>query len=193
MVSNINNETLSGVEIYLSQLNKVVKSNHKGKYKISHLRSGTYSLLFFSQDYRQAIKEVEITNNNINLSIQLEEINLELQEVEVLGKKRAINSGKNYLSAVENTAIYAAQKTEVAVLLMKLLPINQLILLVKFFASTTGIQIWESDGAGLQLGIGGRGLSPNRTANFNTRQNGYDISADALGYPESYYSLNGSR
>jgi Fe(3+) dicitrate transport protein len=40
----------------------------------------------------------------------------------------------------------------------------------------------------LQLSIGGRGLDPNRTSNFNTRQNGYDISADVLGYPESYYA-----
>ncbi len=32
------------------------------------------------------------------------------------------------------------------------------------------------------------GLDPNRTSNFNVRQNGYDISADALGYPESYYT-----
>jgi Fe(3+) dicitrate transport protein len=40
----------------------------------------------------------------------------------------------------------------------------------------------------LQLNIGGRGLDPNRTSNFNTRQNGYDISADVLGYPESYYT-----
>ena len=31
-------------------------------------------------------------------------------------------------------------------------------------------------------------LDPNRTSNFNTRQNNYDISADVLGYPESYYS-----
>ncbi len=50
-----------------------------------------------------------------------------------------------------------------------------------------GLNIWESDGVGLQLGIGGRGLNPNRTSNFTTRQNGYDISADPLGYPESYY------
>ena len=40
----------------------------------------------------------------------------------------------------------------------------------------------------MQLNVGGRGLDPNRTSNFNTRQNGYDISADALGYPESYYT-----
>jgi len=56
------------------------------------------------------------------------------------------------------------------------------------YSRVAGLNIWESDQAGLQLGIGGRGLSPNRTSNFNTRQNGYDIAADALGYPESYYT-----
>lgn len=58
----------------------------------------------------------------------------------------------------------------------------------ELFAKVPGLNIWESDGAGIQMGVGGRGLSPNRAANFNTRQNGYDISADALGYPESYYT-----
>jgi Fe(3+) dicitrate transport protein len=55
-------------------------------------------------------------------------------------------------------------------------------------AKVAGLNIWESDGAGLQLGIGARGLSPNRSSHFNLRQNGYDIAADALGYPESYYT-----
>lgn len=58
----------------------------------------------------------------------------------------------------------------------------------ELFAKIPGLNIWESDGAGIQMGVGGRGLSPNRAANFNMRQNGYDISADALGYPESYYT-----
>ncbi|HLP55983.1 MAG TPA: TonB-dependent receptor [Fluviicola sp.] len=58
----------------------------------------------------------------------------------------------------------------------------------ELFAKVPGLNIWESDGAGIQMGVGGRGLSPNRAANFNMRQNGYDISADALGYPESYYT-----
>jgi Fe(3+) dicitrate transport protein len=56
----------------------------------------------------------------------------------------------------------------------------------QIFAQVVGLTI-SSDG-GLQLSIGGRGLDPNRTSNFNTRQNGYDISADVLGYPESYYA-----
>ncbi|MFN4006456.1 MAG: TonB-dependent receptor family protein [Chitinophagaceae bacterium] len=55
-------------------------------------------------------------------------------------------------------------------------------------AKVPGIHIWESDGSGIQIGIAARGLSPNRSWEFNTRQNGYDISSDPFGYPEAYYT-----
>jgi Fe(3+) dicitrate transport protein len=58
----------------------------------------------------------------------------------------------------------------------------------QIFAQVVGLTINESSDGGLQLSIGGRGLDPNRTSNFNTRQTVYDISADVLGYPESYYA-----
>ncbi len=58
----------------------------------------------------------------------------------------------------------------------------------QIYQSIPGLNIWENDASGLQLNIGARGLDPNRTSNFNTRQNGHDISADALGYPETYYT-----
>jgi Fe(3+) dicitrate transport protein len=48
--------------------------------------------------------------------------------------------------------------------------------------------VWESDGSGIQTGIATRGLSPNRSWEFNMRQNGYDISSDVFGYPEAYYT-----
>jgi len=56
------------------------------------------------------------------------------------------------------------------------------------FAKVPGITVWENDGSGVQLGIAARGLSPNRSWEFNVRQNGYDISADIFGYPEAYYT-----
>ena len=55
-------------------------------------------------------------------------------------------------------------------------------------AKIPGIHIWESDPSGIQIGIASRGLSPNRSWEFNTRQNGYDIAADPFGYPEAYYN-----
>ena len=56
------------------------------------------------------------------------------------------------------------------------------------FARIPGITVWENEGSGLQINIGARGLSPNRSWEFNTRQNGVDISADVFGYPEAYYN-----
>jgi len=55
-------------------------------------------------------------------------------------------------------------------------------------AKVPGIQIWESDPSGIQICIAARGLSPNRSWEFNIRQNGYDISSDPFGYPEAYYT-----
>ncbi len=55
-------------------------------------------------------------------------------------------------------------------------------------AKVPGIHIWESDPSGIQIGIAARGLSPNRSWEFNVRQNGYDISSDPFGYPEAYYT-----
>lgn len=109
-----------------------------------------------------------------------------LKEVEVASKKDN-NFGITRLKQVEGTAIYAGKKTEVILLddaAGNLASNNSR----QIYNKVAGLNIWESDGAGLQLGIGGRGLNPNRVSNFNTRQNGYDISADALGYPESYYT-----
>ena len=58
----------------------------------------------------------------------------------------------------------------------------------QLFGRIPGIMVWESDGSGIQTGIATRGLSPNRSWEFNMRQNGYDISSDVFGYPEAYYT-----
>lgn len=58
----------------------------------------------------------------------------------------------------------------------------------QLFGRVPGIMVWESDGSGIQTGIATRGLSPNRSWEFNMRQNGYDISSDVFGYPEAYYT-----
>jgi Fe(3+) dicitrate transport protein len=54
------------------------------------------------------------------------------------------------------------------------------------FSRVQGVTVWENDGSGIQIKV--RGLSPNRSWELNTRQNGYDISSDVFGYPEAYYN-----
>ena len=108
-----------------------------------------------------------------------------LTEVQVVSPRTLTVSGK--LRDIEGTAVYAGKKTE----LIQMKNINANLATNntrQIYARIPGLNIWEYDRGGLQLGIGGRGLSPNHSSNFNIRQNGYDISADALGYPESYYT-----
>lgn len=120
------------------------------------------------------------------MAVKKDSITRKLKEV-IIEAEKDNDFGITRLKQVEGTAIYAGKKSEVIVLndVNGNTAANNS---RQVYAKVAGLNIWENDGAGIQLGIGGRGLNPSRVSNFNTRQNGYDISADALGYPESYYT-----
>lgn len=156
-----------------------------GKYQLN-VRPGTYTLLVTAVGFKPVNKSVDIPNRNLTLNLALEVNVQQLQDVNVQGDKDN-NFGVTRLRAVEGTTINAGKKSEVVVLddVTANTATNNT---RQIYSKVAGLNIWENDGAGIQLGIGGRGLNPSRVTNFNTRQNGYDISADALGYPESYYT-----
>ena len=56
------------------------------------------------------------------------------------------------------------------------------------FCSVPALHVIEHDASGLQLSIASRGLNPNRSWEINMKQDGGDLSADPLGYPEAYYT-----
>jgi Fe(3+) dicitrate transport protein len=88
---------------------------------------------------------------------------------------------------IRGTEIYAGKKNEViniAGITADLSTNNSR----QIFSKVPGLSIWENDGSGIQTGIATRGLSPNRSWEFNVRQNGYDISSEVFGYPEAYYA-----
>ena len=129
------------------------------------------------------LKEVIIENDQTKfVKISLGEAE-ELNEVVLNAQKRKVFN-LNRLNDYLGTSIYAGKKTEV--IQVAQIPANIASNNARqIYAQISGLNIYQNDDAGLQLNIGGRGLDPNRTSNFNTRQNGYDISADVLGYPES--------
>ncbi|HPN19302.1 MAG TPA: TonB-dependent receptor plug domain-containing protein, partial [Chitinophagales bacterium] len=91
------------------------------------------------------------------------------------------------LKSVEGTVIFEGKKTEI----VDLTNIQANVATNngrQIFSRVAGLNVWENDAAGMQLGIGARGLNPNRSAEFNIRQNGYDITADAIGYPDAYFT-----
>jgi Fe(3+) dicitrate transport protein len=108
-----------------------------------------------------------------------------LPEITVVGL--GSKSDIQQLPEIVGTSIYAGKKN--ALIVMDNVKGNVVTNTMRqVMAKVPGIHVWESDGSGIQIGISARGLSPNRSWEFNVRQNGYDISADPYGYPEAYYN-----
>lgn len=157
-------------------------TNTAGKYEIN-LPKGEYLLEVYGIGMQSASVTINLTKDTV-LNFALTSLNIDLNEVEVTADK--ITNGIKRLKGVDGFGIYEAKKNEVIIL--DDFAANKVSNNARqVFAKIPGLNIWESDFAGLQLDIAARGLGPSRTANFNARQNGYDMSADALGYPESYY------
>ena len=180
--SSENNKPIKGVEIYNKIGGELSQTDENGFFKFNSSEKDL-TIILFARNFNVFEQKI-ISNEKIN--IQLRPLSRELMEVEVKSRKQKIFELKR-LSDVEGTSIFAGKKNEVVLVKQSManLASNNA---RQIFSQVTGLNIYQNDDAGLQLNIGGRGLDPNRTSNFNTRQNGYDISTDVLGYPESYYT-----
>lgn len=176
-------EKLSYVEVYNKSNGSKTITNKEGTFDIVVSGSGTFTFVFYKDNF--SVLEQEILAPGSGLVITLNKIN-NLSEVVVKNEREKVFA-LHKLKDIEETAIYAGKKTEV-IQLDKITANKATNNARQIYGQVVGLTINESSDGGLQLSIGGRGLDPNRTANFNTRQNGYDISADVLGYPESYYA-----
>ncbi len=178
------NKALNKVKVYNLQGRLLAETNSNGAYQFITDKQ-QLNLMFYVDNYQ--LKEVQVTiDKDVVLNVQMNSFSEELSEIEIKVQRKKVFELQR-LKDVEETAIYAGKKTEVVL-------VNQSTAALasnnarQIYSQVAGLNIFQNDDAGLQLNIGGRGLDPNRTSNFNTRQNGYDISADVLGYPESYYT-----
>ena len=178
------NLPIENVAIYDKASGLLASTNAKGYYEFI-TEEKEITLLFFSENYNVVNQTINL-NQDIEVNLKLSVLSEKLSEVEINVRKAKVFELKR-LKDVEKTAIYAGKKTEVVLVEQSManLASNNA---RQIYSQVAGLNIYQNDDAGLQLNIGGRGLDPNRTAHFNTRQNGYDISADVLGYPESYYT-----
>lgn len=165
-------------------------SDANGAYVLSFPSKGKYTITISDVAHKKLVTSISVKKTETTKNFSLETDNTILDEF-VLAESGSRSSLEKIsitrLRAIEGTTINAGKKNEV-IQLSKSTFNTATNNSRQIYAEVPGLNIWESDQTGLQLEIGARGLSPQRTSNFNTRQNYYDISADALGYPESYYT-----
>ncbi|MDR9415139.1 MAG: TonB-dependent receptor [Gracilimonas sp.] len=179
-------EPIELVEIYDNNAGKSFRTNDEGYFEINDLPYGTYFLYFYKLGYEVEQRPIVLDTKNSTIYIELEKLSREMSEVAITEQKEEVFAMQR-LREVEGTSIFAGKKNEV-INLENMVVNTSANNARQIYSQISGLNIFESNDAGLQLNIGGRGLDPNRSSNFNIRQNSYDISADVLGYPESYYT-----
>ena len=182
----IEEDGFSNDEVFIYDGNNkfLTTTNKKGYYEFFTDKT-QMNIIFLLVGSQYIQKEVNISKDT-EINIVFEKKTEILSEVLIKGYKIREFQLKR-LKDVEGTSIFAGKKSEVILVdqSMANLASNNA---RQIYNQISGLNIYQNDDAGIQLHIGGRGLDPNRTSNFNTRQNEYDISADVLGYPESYYT-----
>ena len=103
-----------------------------------------------------------------------------------ISEYRTVN-GVGHLPEVKNGIIYAGKKNEI--ILVDSLDANKASNITRqILGRIPGLNIVETESAGFTAnGIATRGLNPTQSIEMNTRQDGYNISADIYGYNEAYY------
>ncbi|MHA8087261.1 TonB-dependent receptor domain-containing protein [Aquirufa sp. Wall-65K1] len=184
-IESASHEPLPGASIVLIGTVRGVQSNMSGKYLLKGLKAGQYTLKVSFVGYKPSVQEITLGDGEQRVTNFVLNDAAELNEVSVYAQSGV--KGNAFLPQVNEYTITAGKKNEVIVLdnLQANLAMNNS---RQIFSRTPGISIWESDGSGIQLGVASRGLSPNRSWEFNVRMDGYDITPDPMGYPEAYYT-----
>ncbi|MFK8036829.1 MAG: TonB-dependent receptor [Crocinitomicaceae bacterium] len=187
IINSSTKEKIPFAKILIQLLNLNTASDLNGEFSFKNIPFNEYTILIDIVGYDTITSALILDRDSLNVVLKLNSNQTLLNIVTVNDNNQSTFSSTRKMRPIEGVLISKGKKTEV--ISLEQMNLNKSVNIGRqIYSRIPGLNIWESDGAGIQLGIGGRGLSPTRTSNFNTRQNGYDISADALGYPESYYT-----
>ena len=152
-VTDTLNAVIPATEIVLKDTRYGTVSNTQGEYNLKNINYGTYTLVAFALGKEIYATQVEVNKPLVTVNIVLKPLKAELNEVTV-HSEREKTFGISRLKSVDGVALYEAKKNELIVMndVTANLSTNNA---RQIFAKVPGLNIWESDGAGLQLGIGG--------------------------------------
>lgn len=183
ILSQETNTPIQNAEVFVIEQSKAYTSNKDGLVKLKPPLDSANCYVYAS-GFKMEVAFFNFLSRDKQV-VYLKTWSENLTEVQVLDKQEN-RLEKLQLKSIDGMMLNASKKTQ-KINVEKIAANRSTNNSRQVYAQVPGLNIWESHGSGLNTEIGARGLSPIRSSNFNMRQNGYDISADALGYPDAYY------
>lgn len=186
-VKTLDGQAAEFVTISVKNGNHGSLTNDKGEFTLT-LPAGNYTIVVSTVGFSSQEQDVTIlSNETTKIQFTLKETSHQLEEITVTGVQAAPGMGVGFLNDIHDNILYTGKKTEV--LLIDTLDANTAQNNPRqVLGRIPGANYSETENSGFPSnGIGFRGLNPTQSIETNTRQNGYNITADLYGYPESYY------
>lgn len=105
--------------VFVEETKQWTVTDKQGNFIIKPIQEGTYTLKISYYGYQKVKKQIEVNQDNIGIIIKLKELNLSLEEVIVVAKKKKLITS----SKIEQTAIQHLQPKSISDLL-ELVPGN---------------------------------------------------------------------
>ncbi len=161
-------------------------TDENGSFHLDNIPVGKQVVVTQLISYKTSNQQVEIKKDEVTeLNVILHADAKTLKAVDITGILTI--SGMGHLDEVHDGIIYSGKKNEV--LILDSLDANTAQNNPRqVLGRVPGANYSETEGSGFPSnGIGFRGLNPTQSIETNTRQDGYNVTADLYGYPESYY------
>ena len=153
-VSSDNKSCANALIVLSNTLEEVqIFTNNEGAFLCSIKESYPIILTVVHEGYTTYNKKI-FDNESLNIIIELSKLSVELSEAEI---EEVNESGVEWLNSIQNGNIYRGIKSSV-IRLNKEIIVPGEVQARAVFNKIPGVNVWESDAAGLQLGIGVRGI-----------------------------------
>ncbi|HEX9511178.1 MAG TPA: TonB-dependent receptor [Puia sp.] len=185
-LTDTSGDPVAYVTVRVTGIKYTAISDQLGNYSFKKIPAGDYILSVSRIGLISDSLPVQVKGSGITvLDLRLSYSSTLLEKIVINGVRTI--SGMGRLDETHNGVVYSGKKTEV--LILDSLDANTAQNNPRqVLGRIPGANYSETQGSGFPSnGISFRGLNPSQSIETNTRQNGYNITADIYGYSESYY------
>ena len=176
-ITDLNNQPLTGVNVFIDASNKGDVSDASGFFRLNGLAPGKYILKFSSIGFTTLTQPIDLTTDeSLRLTLTMKENLYELPEITV--SRETLTGGSQFLTEIPGAAHYISQKDLNE---FNYSDVNRIL------RNVPGINLQEEDGFGLRPNIGMRGTGVERSSKITLMEDGVLAAPAPYASPAAYY------